>query len=143
MTTFFCLKLTQFRIGLLCVILCIALGIANIFHVNLVIIFSIICIVQGLIILLIEVPFLLKICPLTDNFTGFLRKFNKNWPRAGFYAVNALIQYLSCILMVTSLLAVAILLTIVSLCYALAGIKNQEFTTSSALGGVGLARQIL
>lgn len=55
----------------------------------------------------------------------------------------ALVQYLSCILMVTSLLAVAIMLTIVAMCYALAGLKNQEFTTSSALGGVGLARQIL
>lgn len=29
------------RIGLLCVILCIALGIANIFHVNIVIMFAI------------------------------------------------------------------------------------------------------
>ena len=80
-------SLTVFlRIGLLCVILCLALGIANIFHANLVIIFSIICIVQGLIILLVEVPFLLKICPLTETFTDFIRKFNKNWPRAGFYA---------------------------------------------------------
>jgi hypothetical protein len=30
-------------IGVLCIILCIALGIANIFHASLVIIFSIIC----------------------------------------------------------------------------------------------------
>jgi hypothetical protein len=75
------------RIGLLCVILCLALGIANIFHANLVIIFSIICIVQGLVIILVEVPFLLKICPLTETFTDFIRKFNKNWPRAGFYAL--------------------------------------------------------
>lgn len=31
------------RLGVLCIILCLALGIANIFHANLVIIFSIIC----------------------------------------------------------------------------------------------------
>lgn len=98
---------------------------------------------QGLVILLVEVPFLLRICPLTETFTTFIRRFNKNWPRAGFYGVMAVIQYLSLIPMVTSLLACAILFTIVAMCYALAALKNQEFTTSSALGGVGLARQIL
>lgn len=55
----------------------------------------------------------------------------------------AIIQYLSCIAMVTSLLAVAIMFTFASICYALAAFKKQEFMSSSTLGGVGIARQIL
>lgn len=55
----------------------------------------------------------------------------------------AAIQYGSCGIEVTSLLAVAILMTMASLCYLLAAIKGQEFTGSSTLGGAGIARQIL
>lgn len=55
----------------------------------------------------------------------------------------AIIQYVSCAAMVTSLLAVAIIFTLASLCYGLAALKGQEFMTSSTLGGAGIARQIL
>jgi hypothetical protein len=55
----------------------------------------------------------------------------------------AIIQYLSCIVEVTSLLAVAILMTIASICYAFAAFKGQEFMGSSTLGGTGIVRQIL
>ena len=54
-------------IGILTSFLCLALGIANIFHFSLVIIFSIIAIVQGFLILFVELPFLLKICPFNQN----------------------------------------------------------------------------
>ncbi|CAN6638244.1 golgi apparatus membrane protein Tvp18p [Trichomonascus vanleenenianus] len=130
-------------IGVLCIVLCIALGIGNIFNFSLVIIFSVICIVQGLIIIFIEIPFLLRICPLTDRFTTFVRMFNQNLPRAGIYLAMAAIQYGSCGIKVTSLLVAAIFLTLASLCYGLAALKGQEFTGSSTLGGAGIARQIL
>lgn len=51
-------------------------GIANLFHVNLVIIFSIISLVQGVVLLFLEVPFLLKICPLSENFIAYLKVIN-------------------------------------------------------------------
>ncbi|RDW38716.1 Golgi apparatus membrane protein TVP18 [Yarrowia lipolytica] len=130
-------------IGVLCIILCIALGIANIFHASLVIIFSIICIVQGLVVVFVEIPFLLRICPVTERFSNFIRFFNQNWPRAAFYIGMATIQYCSLIFMTTSLLVPAVFLTITSMCYALAALKHQEFTGSSTLGGAGIARQIL
>lgn len=69
--------------------------------------------------------------------------FNQNLPRAGVYIVMAIIQYVSCAVDVTSLLAAAILLTIASICYALAALRGQEFTGSSTLGGAGIARQII
>lgn len=118
-------------IGLFTIILCIALGIANIFHASLVIIFSIICIVQGLVVLFVEVPFLLKICPLTDTFTNFIRHFDDNLPRCGFYLLMSVIQWLSLTLMATSLIVVAVFFLLASSCYALAAVKNQEYLKSS------------
>jgi Uncharacterized conserved protein CG6151-P. len=118
-------------IGLFTIILCIALGIANIFHASLVIIFSIICIVQGLVVLFVEVPFLLKICPLTDTFTNFIRHFDDNLPRCGFYLLMSVVQWLSLTLMATSLIVVAVFFLLASSCYALAAVKNQEYLKSS------------
>lgn len=118
-------------ISILTIFLCLAFGVANIFHLGPIIVFSIICIVQGLIVLFVEVPFLLKICPLTDTFVNFVRKFDGNLPRCGFYLLNAVIQYLSLTLQATSLLVVAILFTISSACYALAALKHQEYLKSS------------
>lgn len=123
-------------IGLITIILCLALGIANIFHANLVIIFSIICIVQGLVVVFVEIPFLLKICPLTDTFTNFIRNFDGNLPRCGFYLLMGVIQWLSLTLMATSLIVVAVFFTVASACYALAHFKHQEFVkTSLEVGG--------
>lgn len=118
-------------ISILTIFLCIALGIANIFHFNLVIIFAIICIVQGLIVLFVEIPFLLKICPLTETFTNFIRNFDDNWPRCGFYLLMSVIQWLSLLLMATSLLVVAVLFLLSSACYFFAAVKHQEYIKSS------------
>lgn len=118
-------------IGFLCIILCLALGIANLFHVSLVIIFSIICIVQSLIVLFVEIPFLLKICPLTDTFTNFIKNFDENWPRCGFYLLMSVIQWLSLLVQATSLLVIAVFFLLASSCYALAAIKHQEYIKSS------------
>ena len=63
--------------------------------------------------------------------------------RAGIYGVMALIQWLSLIFDVTSLLAAAILLTIVAAFYALAGVKGQGFVGSKTLGGQGVAQMII
>lgn len=118
-------------ISILTILLCLALGVANIFHFNLVIIFSVICLVQGLIVVFVEIPFLLRICPLTDTFTNFVSKFDENWPRCGFYLLMAAIQYLSLTLQATSLLVVAIFFTFSSACYFLAAVKHQEYLKTS------------
>ncbi|EGW30987.1 uncharacterized protein SPAPADRAFT_62891 [Spathaspora passalidarum NRRL Y-27907] len=118
-------------IALITILLCLALGVANIFHFNLVVIFSVICLVQGLIVVFVEMPFLLKICPLTDTFVNFVRRFDDNLPRCGFYLLNAVIQWLSLTLQATSLIVVAVFFTLASACYALAYFKHQEFMKST------------
>ena len=118
-------------ISIFTIFLCLALGIANIFHFSLVIIFAIICIVQGLIVLFVEIPFLLKICPLTDTFTNFIRIFDGNWRRCGLYSLMSTIQWLSLLTKATSLIAVAVFFLLSSACYLFAALKNQEYLKSS------------
>ncbi|PPJ57462.1 hypothetical protein CBER1_04416 [Cercospora berteroae] len=131
------------RTGIIAMILCFALGIGNIFNFHWVIVFSVICLVCSFIILFIEVPLLLRICPTSPKFDEFIRRFATNYMRAGIYAVMSIIQWLSIIARTTSLIAAAIVLLIAALFYALAGFKGQEFQSSKTLGGQGVAQMIV
>ncbi|CCD26313.1 Tvp18p NDAI_0H01390 [Naumovozyma dairenensis CBS 421] len=119
--------------GYINIILCIGLGISNLFHVNAVIAFGIVSIIQGLVILFIEIPFLLKICPLSERFIEFIKRFETNGYRCVFYLVMAIIQYCSIALMATSLIVVAVGLTISSISYAIAFTNHQEFQNTQIL----------
>ncbi|PYH41377.1 Tvp18 family protein [Aspergillus saccharolyticus JOP 1030-1] len=130
--------------GVLCIILCLALGIANIFTFNaVIIIFSVLCLVSAFILIFTEVPFLLRICPTSPKFDEFIRKFTTNWMRAGMYAVMSVVQFLSLLKEATSLIAAAVVLLIAAIFYALAAVKSQEFVSSKTLGGQGLAQMIV
>ncbi|KAI0554013.1 hypothetical protein F4680DRAFT_56700 [Xylaria scruposa] len=132
-------------LGILSMILCFALGIANFFNLFhfLLIIFAIICLVSSFVILFLEVPLLLRICPTSSAFDAAIRKVSSNYARAAAYAVMALIQYLSIIITTSSLIAAAIVLTFTAICYALAGLKGQAFVGSKTLGGQGVAQMII
>lgn len=130
--------------GVLCIILCLAVGIANIFSFNAVlIVFSILCIISGCILVFTEVPFLLRICPTSAKFDTFIRRFTTNWMRAAMYLVMSIVQWLSLLSRASSLLAAAVFLLIASLFYALAGLKSQEFVGSKTLGGQGIVQMIV
>lgn len=86
---------------------------------------------QGTIIIFVEIPFLLRICPLSDNFNDFIKKFNQNWSRAAFYLGMSAIQWLSLIFMITTLIIPAIFLLLSSIFYALAALNNQSFQNSA------------
>ncbi|KAK4109781.1 hypothetical protein N656DRAFT_715450 [Canariomyces notabilis] len=131
-------------LGILSMILCFALGIANIFTFDFFIIpFSVICLVSSFVILFIEVPLLLRICPTSATFDNAIRRISTNYMRAAAYAVMAIVQWLSIIRYATSLIAAAVLLTFTGLCYLLAGIKGQAFVGSKTLGGAGVAQMIV
>lgn len=129
--------------GVLCIILCFALGIANIFHANFVIAFSIVCLISSFIIIFIEIPLLLRICPTSAKFDTFIRKFSSNYMRAAIYFVLSAVQWISIWPMATSLIVAAIFLLLASIFYALAGFKGQEFQGSKTLGGQGVAQMII
>jgi len=129
--------------GVLCMVLCFALGIANIFNFDLIILFSVICLVCSFIILFVEIPLLLRICPTSSTFDTFIRRFTTNYMRAGIYLAMAIIQWLSIIVKATSLIAAAVFLTCAAAFYALAGVKGQGFVGSKTLGGQGVAQMIV
>ncbi|KAK4099415.1 hypothetical protein N658DRAFT_498339 [Parathielavia hyrcaniae] len=151
-------------------ILCFALGIANVFTGSIVIIvLSAICLyvvsppltlpvsqtsktpeklthpnrASSFVILFIEVPLLLRICPTSPKFDTFIRKITTNYMRAAAYAVMGLIQWLTIISRTTSLIVAAVFLTATAACYLLAGIKGQAFVGSKTLGGAGVAQMIV
>ncbi|KAF8418636.1 golgi apparatus membrane protein TVP18 [Terfezia claveryi] len=127
--------------GILAMILCIALGIANLF--SRAIVFSAFCLVFGALLIFVEIPILLRICPTSKQFDDFVKKFHHNWGRAGLYIGMGIVQWLSIIVEPTSLIAAAVVLTIAGLFYTLAAIKGQEFTGSKTLGGSGVASMII
>lgn len=63
--------------------------------------------------------------------------------RAAIYAVMSVVQWLSLIRQVTSLIAAAVMLLIAAAFYALAGVKGQGFVGSKTLGGQGVAQMIV
>jgi hypothetical protein len=95
------------------------------------------------VILFIEVPLLLRICPTSPKFDTFIRKITTNYMRAASYLVMAVVQWLTLIQAATSLIAAAVFLTITAICYALAGVKGQAFVGSKTLGGAGVAQMIV
>lgn len=129
--------------GVLCIFLCFALGVANIFHANFVIAFSIVCLVCAFLIIFIEIPLLLRICPTSAKFDTFIRKFSSNYMRAAIYLAMSAVQWASLAAMVTSLIVPAIFLLFAALFYALAGVKGQQFQGSKTLGGQGVAQMII
>lgn len=95
------------------------------------------------IILFLEVPLLLRICPTSPKFDAFIRKFETNYLRAGLYAAMSAIQWASIAARATSLIAAAVVLLFAATFYALAGLKGQAFQGSKTLGGQGVAQMII
>lgn len=147
---------------MLCIFLCFALGIANIFHVKVLVIpFSIVCLyvhllprtfrtgpltadrVCAFLIVFIEIPLLLRICPTSAKFDAFIRKFESNYMRAAIYFAMSVVQWVSIWALATSLIVAAVFLLIAAVFYALAGVKGQAFQGSKTLGGHGVAQMII
>jgi hypothetical protein len=98
---------------------------------------------SSFVILFIEVPLLMRICPTSDKFDGFIRKFSTNYTRAAIYGVMALVQWLSLIKEATSLIAAAVFLTFTAAFYLIAALRKDQFMSSKTLGGAGVAQMIV
>lgn len=143
-------------------ILCFAMGIANIFSGFPIIVFSIICL-QVLppgfsqdnkhlicvsrafspVIFFVEVAFLLKLPIWSEGFRSFFRRLQENWPRIVMYLVMSVVLWISLVGGASSLIVPAIFLLFAGLFYLLAALKNQDFQSSKILGGQGVAQMII
>lgn len=129
--------------GVLCIFLCFALGISHLFHVSIMILFGALCLASSFLIIFVEIPLLMRICPTSSKFDSFMRRFTTNYMRAAIYLAMGMAQWLSLIGEPSSLLAAAIMLTLAAIFYALAGVKGQGFVGSKTLGGQGVAQMII
>lgn len=100
---------------------------------------------SGLVLIFVEIPLLLRVCPTSATFDAFIRRFTTNYMRAAIYGVMSLIQWLSLIIPPhgTSLIAAAVVLMLTAICFAIAGLKGQGFVGSKTLGGQGVAQMIV
>ena len=98
---------------------------------------------SAFLILFIEVPLLLRICPTSSKFDGFVRKIATNYLRAAAYGIMGVVQFISLVDVATSLIAAGVFLILTAFCYLLAGIKGQAFVGSKTLGGQGVAQMIV
>jgi hypothetical protein len=141
-------------------VLCFGLGIGNIFLFHWVILFAVICLwvavrclklhcadatlsICSFVILFVEVPLLLRVCPTSSTFDTFIRRFETNYMRAAIYLAMSVIQWISIAVKTTSLIVAAVVLLITAAFYALAGVKGQGFVGSKTLGGHGVAQMIV
>jgi hypothetical protein len=62
---------------------------------------------------------------------------------AAIYGLMSLAQWLSLLVAGSSLIAAAVVLLLAGACYALAGLKHQDFVGSKTLGGQGVAQMIV
>ncbi|KEZ46471.1 hypothetical protein SAPIO_CDS0803 [Scedosporium apiospermum] len=131
-------------LGILAMILCLAVGISNIFTLDaIIIIFCAFALASAFVILFIEVPLLLRICPTSATFDATLRKISTNYTRAAAYGIMSAIQFISISRRATSLIAAAVVLALAAFSYLLAAIKGQAFVGSKTLGGQGVAQMIV
>ena len=98
---------------------------------------------SGLVLIFVEIPLLLRICPTSPTFDNFIRRFTTNYMRAAIYGVMSVVQWLSIIEDPTSLIAAAVVLLVAAACYLIAGLKGQGFVGSKTLGGQGVAQMIV
>jgi hypothetical protein len=89
------------------------------------------------------VPLLLRICPTSSKFDDFIRKFSTNYMRAAIYLVMSIVQWISIVIVATSLIAAAVVLLITASFYAIAAARKDEFMSSKTLGGAGVAQMIV
>ena len=99
--------------------------------------------VSGLLLIFVEIPILLRICPTSQKFDTFMRKFSTNYMRAAIYAVMSVVQWVSLIGGASSLIAAAVFLLLAGTFYALAGLRHHDFAGSKTLGGAGIAQMIV
>ncbi|KAJ1968263.1 Golgi apparatus membrane protein tvp18 [Dispira parvispora] len=122
--------------ALIAMILLIVLGAVTFFtHV----IFSALAIAIGVLIIPLEIPIFLKICPTTPGFDKFVKVFDNAWLRFAAYLIFSGVIWASLTLNGGVLVVGAAFLTVTCLCYFVAALRKQERFTSAITGGTGVS----
>jgi uncharacterized membrane protein HdeD (DUF308 family) len=111
----------------------IAGGIAFFFSV----ICSIIAWVLGFILIFVEVPFCMKICPTSPKFDSVIRKFENNYVRTIGYLIFSVVVFIFTKEHLIYILPGLSLIT-AGICYGIAALKHQSHASSTLTGGSGV-----
>ncbi|KAI8342315.1 hypothetical protein BC941DRAFT_498782 [Chlamydoabsidia padenii] len=122
-------------LGIVSIILLIALGIVGFMsHVA----FSIVGWVIAFLLVLVEIPLCLKLCPTSPKLDGFISYFENCYFRGAMYLIFAVIMFLSNLVSgATPLIAAAVALLLAAISYLGAAVMGQAFASSRILGGTG------
>ncbi|KAG2235594.1 hypothetical protein INT48_002368 [Thamnidium elegans] len=122
-------------LGIISIILLIALGIVGFTgHI----IFSIVGWVIAFLLVLVEIPLCLKVCPTSPKLDSFIAYFENCYFRAILYLVFAVVMFLSNLVSVGPLIACGVSLLLASICYGIAAFTGQAYASSKILGGTGV-----
>ncbi|KAJ1954923.1 Golgi apparatus membrane protein tvp18 [Linderina pennispora] len=113
------------------VVLIVLGGVTFLFHI----VYSILAIVFGAICILIEIPFLMKLCPTGPAFDRAFGGLKNHWWRFVAYLVFAIVMW-SSLAKGGGVLAIgAVTITLAAACYFVAAVKKQAKVTSAMFGG--------
>ncbi|CAB4426846.1 unnamed protein product [Rhizophagus irregularis] len=101
------------------------------------VVFSIIAWILAFILIFIEVPFCLKICPTSQNFDAFIRIFENNLIRTIGYLAFSVIMFIFVTKSVFYVMP-GLSLAIAGICYGIAALKHQNHVSSKLTGGTGV-----
>ncbi|GBB91997.1 hypothetical protein RclHR1_01950009 [Rhizophagus clarus] len=101
------------------------------------VIFAVIAWILAFILVFIEIPFCLKICPTSPNFDAFIRIFENNLFRTVGYVVFAVVTFAFVSKSVFYVLP-GLSLAIAGICYGIAALKHQSHASSKLTGGTGV-----
>ncbi|KAI8342406.1 hypothetical protein BC941DRAFT_368091 [Chlamydoabsidia padenii] len=101
--------------------------------------FAIIGWIFAFVLVFVEVPLCIKFCPTSPRFDTFVSNFESSYLRGALYMVMAVVMFLSNTIGSATLLNLpAVILLLTSLCYLIAGFKQQPHASSKMLGGTGV-----
>ncbi|KAJ2492435.1 Golgi apparatus membrane protein tvp18 [Coemansia sp. RSA 2050] len=102
------------------------------------VLFSILAIIFGIICIIIEIPFLMKLFPTGPTFNRVFGGLKNHWWRFVAYLVFAAVTWAS-LAKGGGILAIgAVTITMAAGCYLIAAVKKQAKVTTTMLGGTGV-----
>ncbi|CAG8620126.1 2165_t:CDS:2 [Cetraspora pellucida] len=98
-------------------------------------IFSIFAWILCFILIFVEIPLCIKVCPTSDRFDSFIKNFENHWIRTVGYLVFATLLFVFAHFATTLYVIPGITLLLTGICYAIAGGLRQQHAASSFTGG--------
>jgi len=99
---------------------------------------SIIAWVLAFILIFVEIPFCMKICPTSPKFDAFIKIFENNYIRTVGYLLFSIVIFVFVKKSSAFYVLPGLSLIITGICYGIAALKHQNHASSAITGGSGV-----